>query len=395
MRKEDIVFVINPSLWSTNMYPSGILYLSAYLEGRGLPNTILDSALGVPGLARGERERLIVEKIRQIKPRIVCFSATHREFDEVVRMNRAVHDQDPSIETIVGGAQPTYRPADFLDNGFDFVGVGEGEVTLHEFVGEVLGGERRFQNVKGLQWRLGEQIVVNPPRPLLTEAELDDIPVLPYEKLDRRYFEIDLRMIRGLPLRGALLLTTRGCPFSCSYCGCNLIFGRRLRSYSLAHIEAELQSPAALEPLLGVTVPPGWPPGEYDRSALEFFRDQLRAGGPSHVGWYGWYAITRGSNGQPESLVAGAGYLGPPSGGTVEIGYSVIPDARGRGYATELVEALTARAFQHPEVHAVIAHTSDLNVPSTRALLRCGFLRVGPGPEPGSVEYRRERTTAT
>ena len=160
---------------------------------------------------------------------------------------------------------------------------------------------------------------------------------------------------------------------------------------TLEHIEAELISPQALEPLLGVRIPPSWPPGEYDRDALEFFRDRLRAGGPSQVGWYGWYAMTRDDCGRRETLVAGAGYLGPPSAGSVEIGYSVIPEARGLGYATELVQVLTDHAFTHPEVRFVTAHTSDHNVPSTKVLLQCGFHRVGPGTEPGSVAYRRER----
>jgi RimJ/RimL family protein N-acetyltransferase len=176
-----------------------------------------------------------------------------------------------------------------------------------------------------------------------------------------------------------------------------LLRTRRLElvATTLRHIEAELQSPQALEPLLGIAIPTGWPPGEYDRPALEFFRDRLLAGGPSHVGWYGWYALTRDLAGRRESLVAGAGYLGPPSGGTVEIGYSVIPDARGRGYAPELVEALVAHAFEFPEVQRVIAHTSDSNVASTQVLLKCGFTRVGPGTEPGTIEYQRERTMAT
>ena len=40
---------------------------------------------------------------------------------------------------------------------------------------------------------------------------------------DKYYFDIDIRMIRGLPLKGALLVTTRGCPFSCSYCSCTFL----------------------------------------------------------------------------------------------------------------------------------------------------------------------------
>jgi len=157
---------------------------------------------------------------------------------------------------------------------------------------------------------------------------------------------------------------------------------------TLAHLEAELASPSRLDLLLGVPIPPGWPPGEYDRHALEFFHTQLTAGGPEHVGWYTWYAMTRNGEGQREELVAGAGYMGPPSEGTAEIGYSVIPSARRQGYAAEIVAALVEHAFTVPSVQQVIAHTSDANVASTRVLLRCGFERVGLGAEPESVQYR-------
>lgn len=157
---------------------------------------------------------------------------------------------------------------------------------------------------------------------------------------------------------------------------------------TLEHVAAELESPTALGPLLGISVPPGWPPGDYDRHALEFFRSRLEAGGSGVVGWYGWYAITRDAQGVRESLVAAAGYLGPPAGGTVEIGYSVLPTARRQGYAKEIVAALVAHALGDPSVRQVVAHTPGDNVGSIRVLLACGFERVGPGTEPGSVQYR-------
>jgi RimJ/RimL family protein N-acetyltransferase len=74
-----------------------------------------------------------------------------------------------------------------------------------------------------------------------------------------------------------------------------------------------------------------------------------------------------------------------------EIGFSVIPEARGRGYATEIAQALVANAFDQPGVQVVNARTADSNVPSARVLLRCGFHRVGPGAEPGTVEYQIAR----
>lgn len=70
--------------------------------------------------------------------------------------------------------------------------------------------------------------------------------------------------------------------------------------------------------------------------------------------------------------MAGAANLGPPAEGTVELGYSIIPEARGRGYATELVEALVSHAF-HRDAQAVIAHTSDSNVVWDRTLASAGL----------------------
>jgi len=156
-------------------------------------------------------------------------------------------------------------------------------------------------------------------------------------------------------------------------------------------VQAELAGPDALAALLGVPVPASWPPGEYDQEALQFFTALLVSGGPAAIGWYHWYAISLDAQGRREALVAGAGYLGPPVAGVVEIGYSVVPEARRRGFATEIVEALTSRALLVDTVHRVIAHTMDANTSSQRVLRRCGFLAAGPGAEPGLLRFERAR----
>ena len=154
-----------------------------------------------------------------------------------------------------------------------------------------------------------------------------------------------------------------------------------------SHLDAELASPEALGGLLGVRVPASWPPGQYDRAAIEYFRLQL-ARDPSAVGWYGWYAIHRAG----ATLIGAAGYFGPPSSdGTVEIGYSITPEFRGRGLAAEITEALVEKAFSGPTVRRVIAQAQESNVASTRVLERAGFTCVGPGREPGAIEYERCR----
>lgn len=165
---------------------------------------------------------------------------------------------------------------------------------------------------------------------------------------------------------------------------------RHLTFYAAAleHVRAELENPDRLRLLLDAEVSAAWPPGEYDRDAIEYFRDRLEAGGAAVQGWYGWYAVREADREGPRALVGAAGYLGPPDpSGAVEIGYSVLPEWQRRGYASEIVEALVLRAVSQPGVRKVIAHTTLSNVGSAAVLSRCGFRQVGAGPEPGSVRF--------
>jgi RimJ/RimL family protein N-acetyltransferase len=161
-----------------------------------------------------------------------------------------------------------------------------------------------------------------------------------------------------------------------------------LRAATLEHISAELEAPERLAFLLNARVEPGWPPGEYDRGAQEFFRDRLKEGGMAVIGWYGWYAIRRGSSDQPSVVVGACGYFGPPSErGEVEIGFSVMSTWRGLGYATEMARTLIDNAFADSRVRKVIAHTTDDNVASSRVLEKCGFVCVRTNEEFGNKRF--------
>jgi len=153
-------------------------------------------------------------------------------------------------------------------------------------------------------------------------------------------------------------------------------------------VRAELDDPRRLEALLNVLVPAGWPPGDYDRDALEFFQSRLEQDVDRCHGWLNWYVMTAQTEARP-TLVAGAGYLGPPEDGTVEIGYSVVPEARGYGFATEIVEALVRHAFETGAVQRVVAEAAGSNAPSRRVLERNGFLLAGAGRDAASVRYEK------
>src|SRR5262249_2692644 len=147
--------------------------------------------------------------------------------------------------------------------------------------------------------------------------------------------------------------------------------------------------------LLGAAVPSSWPPGFWDRDAMSYFHARLTEGGLPVAGWYAWYAILRACEGNPATLVASGGYVGPPSeDGTVEIGYSVASEWRGRGYATEMMRALVERAFATPDVRRVIADVHEANMASQKVLERCGLRRAGDGRDPGHHRFERLRHQA-
>jgi RimJ/RimL family protein N-acetyltransferase len=164
---------------------------------------------------------------------------------------------------------------------------------------------------------------------------------------------------------------------------------------TLDHICAELEAPERLASLLNAQVEPGWPPGEYDRNAQEFFRDRLKEGGVAVIGWYSWYAVRRGSPYQPSVLVGAGGYFGPPNEeGEVEIGFSVMSVWQGLGYAIEMAEALIENAFTDIRVKKVIAHTTPVNLASCKVLEKCRFRYVCRDEESGNNLFEILRNTS-
>jgi RimJ/RimL family protein N-acetyltransferase len=162
------------------------------------------------------------------------------------------------------------------------------------------------------------------------------------------------------------------------------------------HLRTELGSPERLADLLEAVVSPDWPTGEYDRDAMEYFLARLEEGGEDAEGWFGWYALSEDAPGGSPALVGAAGYFGPPGAdGTVEIGYSVLPDWQGRGLATEMARMLVAHAFTFPGIQRVIAHTREDNPASVKVLQRAGFRAglqaAGEGAEPGTVRFEQDR----
>lgn len=159
----------------------------------------------------------------------------------------------------------------------------------------------------------------------------------------------------------------------------------RLVAGTLELAIAELEDRRRFETLLRADVPAEWPP-ETLRDALPYFLELYRDH-PEWTGWLGWYAVS--TSGPSGVLCGSVGFKGPVgAAGMVEIGYSLLPDFRHAGLATEMVKGLIEWARRNPGVKTIEAETTPDNLRSIRVLERAGFEAAGDGLEPGSRRYR-------
>ena len=118
---------------------------------------------------------------------------------------------------------------------------------------------------------------------------------------------------------------------------------------------------------LGALLPAEWP----QTDLLDVLPSQAAAA-PDEECFGVWVMIERAS----QMVCGDIGFVGAPGpDGTVEVGYSVVPNRRRRGYATEAARAIVEWALARPDVNAVIAACDADNLASIRTLERLGFTR--------------------
>jgi ribosomal-protein-alanine N-acetyltransferase len=134
--------------------------------------------------------------------------------------------------------------------------------------------------------------------------------------------------------------------------------------------------------LIGASLDPEWPlPDILDLMPMHAPRSMPEAS-------FGiWLIIEAAMN----AVIGDIGFFGPPdAAGEMELGYSVVPSRRRRGYATEAAAGIVAWAFDQPGVTTIVAGTEPANDVSQRVLERVGFERTTASP----VEIRWRRTRA-
>lgn len=216
---------------ANRMPPLGLLSMAAWLEQRGHQVDVYDCL----GSERLRPHAAIVRDILARRPELVGFSATTSGFLDGNDLAAAIKQKHPEILTVFGGVHISALGAPLLEAypAIDYLCMGEGEATLAE-----LADGCRPEAIDGLVWRDNGTAVTNPVRRLL--PDLDQLPFPAYEKLDGFPKRYNLPLFSFIQPPGATMVTSRGCPYQCSYCD-RSVFKQGYRYNSADYIYAHLR----------------------------------------------------------------------------------------------------------------------------------------------------------
>jgi radical SAM superfamily enzyme YgiQ (UPF0313 family) len=167
---------------------------------------------------------------------LIGFSVSSRAYWESVDLLRRYKYLHPDTPVVYGGPHVSMMKEQALEREpmIDYAVVGEGEVTFYELVSVIKeqGINPRpddLQRIDGLIWRHDDEIVVNRSR-----EQIQDLDALPLPAFD-------LFPVKRYPSEYPIT-TSRGCPFSCTFCTVASLWGnRRFRVHSAKKIVDEIE----------------------------------------------------------------------------------------------------------------------------------------------------------
>ncbi|OGG11305.1 hypothetical protein A2Z00_02395 [Candidatus Gottesmanbacteria bacterium RBG_13_45_10] len=213
----------NKSITYNSHYPLGLGYLHAFLEKHDHKvNTLFLNDYPYHAC-----KKILMDNIRSNQPDVVGFNIITQNRASSFRLIKIFHETNPKIHILIGGIHATIMYKQILRRFPYVVAVlGEGELTTKELL-ETIETKRSIRKVNGIAFVSKGKIIKTKDRELI--QDLDTIPFPKHEI----YFS-EKRTI-------ASMITSRGCPFHCSFCVLKAITRSVPRKRSINNVIQEIE----------------------------------------------------------------------------------------------------------------------------------------------------------
>ena len=209
-----------------SMMPTNLAILAAYVRKQGHEVRIWDFQMDPYD------EEQFVAGLKEYQPDVVGFTCYTPNIKLGHLLAEVVKRVNPEVVSVVGGPHATYMTKESLQEfwAFDITVVGEGEIPLARICD--LGRKALTSDVElpSCGVRRNGEVMLNREREIV--ENLDEIGVPAYDLLDFRHSKRSMRGFSSEFMPVAELLTSRGCPFTCTFCAAFVSTGRKLRDRS-------------------------------------------------------------------------------------------------------------------------------------------------------------------
>jgi len=199
--------------------PAGLGYIAEALKRGNIEYDVLDMALG-------HRMHALLHKIKTFSPDLIAVNMMTYMYKNTYKILSAIKDKFPDKKIVLGGPHISAAKEDILNNcsAVDYGVVYEGEKTILELCnGNAIG------TIKGFLYRDGTAVKYTGDREF--EGNLDGVYFPTYHG-----FELEKYMLKEIDI-----VTSRGCPYGCTYCTVRLVSGRTVRMRSALHVAGEIE----------------------------------------------------------------------------------------------------------------------------------------------------------
>ncbi len=209
--------------------PLGLLYLATYLKERSAFPVEVKVVDSVP---EKKSHADIRQVIKEWEPDMCCVTTFTPSIVDALMVCRSVKETNPDIKTVLGGHHVDSYPAESLSaDEVDFIIKGEGEESLNALVSALKYG-KGLKDIPGLGYKENGKTIVDERYPFI--KDLDSVPLPDRGLVNNGLYTCSL----GTEAVVATVMTSRGCPYGCTFCYCPT---KNYRMRSIPSIIAELK----------------------------------------------------------------------------------------------------------------------------------------------------------
>jgi len=209
--------------------PLGLAYIAAIGKNQGHQVTVIESE------ATGHTFEEIYAEAERLQPDLIGMPTFLNTIQRCFRIADEIKKRLPRTKILLGGVQVTLNPQEAVKrDSIDYLIMGEGEKSFADLL-SALEKNSPLSSVAGLAWKDKQKISFNQAQPLINDLDALPLPARELFPMERYHSSSQLRGKRTLHM-----MTSRGCPFRCTYCTSHMTFGKTFRFHSAKRVLEEM-----------------------------------------------------------------------------------------------------------------------------------------------------------